>query len=61
MIDNSESNDNEQPSQMNEVRLRCPRLIDRVAKSPGSARLLQLAEKALTNFANYKANRSYDT
>jgi hypothetical protein len=60
MIDNSESN-HEKTSDLNEARLQCHPLIDRIAKRPGSAKLLQLAEKALTNFVNYKANGSYDT
>ncbi|MBD1823677.1 hypothetical protein H6F51_14415 [Cyanobacteria bacterium FACHB-DQ100] len=47
-------------SHLDEVRLRCHRLIDRIAKRPGSTKLLQLAERALTNFANYKKNRSYE-
>jgi hypothetical protein len=57
MIDNPESN-NEQPSQtLNEVRLRCHRLIDLIAKRPGSIKLLLLAERSLTTFEQYKANR----
>lgn len=44
----------------NKIRLRCHRLIDTIARRPGAAKLLQLAERALTNFANYKMNRSYD-
>ncbi|MGG6266245.1 hypothetical protein ACQ4M3_05320 [Leptolyngbya sp. AN03gr2] len=59
MIENSESNI-EQSSDPNDVRLRCHRLIDRIAKRPGSAKLLQSAERALTLFANYKKNRSYE-
>lgn len=47
-------------SHPDEVRLRCHRLIDCIAKRPGSAKLLQLAERALTNFADYKKNRSYE-
>lgn len=46
-----------QVSYTDEVRLRCHRLIDLIAKHPGSQKLLLLAERALTNFANYKANR----
>ncbi|MEP0917013.1 hypothetical protein NC981_09290 [Leptolyngbya sp. DQ-M1] len=59
MIEASEAN-TAQSSHPDEVRLRCYRLIDRIAKRPGSAKLLQLAERALTNFANYKKNRSYE-
>lgn len=60
MTQNPEST-TETTSHTDEVRLRCHRLIDRIAKRPGSAKLLQLAEKALILYAEYKANRKYDT
>ncbi|MBD1847289.1 hypothetical protein H6F89_28565 [Cyanobacteria bacterium FACHB-63] len=50
----------EMVSHPDEMRLRCHRLIDRIAKRPGSAKLLQLAEKALILYAGYKANRKYE-
>ncbi|MBD2081783.1 hypothetical protein [Leptolyngbya sp. FACHB-17] len=59
MSEASEAN-TEQLSHPDEVRLRCHKLIDRIAKRPGSAKLLQLAEKSLTLYANYKKNRSYE-
>ena len=59
MNDNPESN-NEQSSQ-DDVRLRCHKLIDRIAKRPGSAKLLALAEKALILYSEYKGTRKNDT
>jgi hypothetical protein len=57
MIDNFESN-HEQPSQiLNGERLQCHRLIERIAKRPGLIKLLLLAERSLTTFEQYKANR----
>ncbi|MBD1825689.1 hypothetical protein H6F51_24790 [Cyanobacteria bacterium FACHB-DQ100] len=50
----------ETTSHTDEVRLRCHRLIDRIAKRPGSAKLLQLAEKSLTLYAEYKASRKHE-
>lgn len=60
MSDTFETN-TEQASRPDEVRLRCHQLIDAIAKHRGSQKLLLLAERALTNFANYKKNRRYDT
>jgi hypothetical protein len=60
MSETSETN-REQASRPDEVRLRCHRLIDFIAKRPGSQKLLLLAERVLTDFANYKKNRCYDT
>jgi len=47
----------EQLSQLDEVRLRCHGLIDRIARKNGAMKLLQLAERSLTTFEQYKANR----
>ncbi|MBD1844014.1 hypothetical protein H6F89_11500 [Cyanobacteria bacterium FACHB-63] len=59
MIENLKPN-TQQPSHTDEVRLRCHKLIDRIARRPGSAKLLQLAEKSLTLYAEYKANRKHE-
>lgn len=56
MIDNI----NTKSTSPDDIRLRCHRLIDTIARRPGAAKLLQLAERALTNFAQYKSNRNYD-
>ncbi|BAU13751.1 hypothetical protein LEP3755_42920 [Leptolyngbya sp. NIES-3755] len=55
MSDTLESNN--EPDSINDMRMRCHRLIDAIAKRPGSAKLLQLAEKALILYSEYKTNR----
>lgn len=56
MSETSEIN-TETVSHPDEVRLRCHRLIDRIARKNGAMKLLQLAERSLTTFEQYKANR----
>ncbi|MBD1859287.1 MULTISPECIES: hypothetical protein [Leptolyngbya] len=44
-------------SELNELRLHCHKLIDRIARNPGAIKLLTGVIPTLEIYANYKSNR----
>ncbi|MBD1847276.1 hypothetical protein H6F89_28500 [Cyanobacteria bacterium FACHB-63] len=50
---------NTEPISIDEIRLRCHRLIDAISKRPGSMKLLKLSERALELYSGYKLDRKY--